>query len=250
MTAAAFAAVLRPEQRHIRLIESSEIGIVGVGEATLPHIRFFNRRIGIDEPELMAKTQATFKLGIEFVDWARRGDSYIHPLGAFGTRASALPFHNLWLRKARSGDAAPIEEYSLAIVAARRGKFMPPSEDKNDLKSTFGYAFQFDASLYAKYLRGFAEQRGVVRTDAKIVDVQQRADGGIASVKLDDGAMVEGDLFIDCSGFRGLLIEQALKTGYDEWTRWLPCDRAVAMPCENSGPLTPYTRATAREAGW
>jgi tryptophan halogenase len=251
MTAAAFAATFRPEQCRIRLIESSEIGIVGVGEATLPHIRFFNRRIGLDEPELMAKTQATFKLGIEFVDWARRGDSYVHPFGAFGTRAGALPFHHLWLRQARAGDATPIEDYSLPIVAARRNRFVPPSEDKNDLMSTFGYAFQFDASLYAKYLRGFAEHRGVVRTDGKIVDVQLRAaDGWVESVKLDSGEAIEGDLFIDCSGFRGLLIEQALQTGYDEWTRWLPCDRAVAMPCDNAGPLTPYTRATAREAGW
>jgi tryptophan 7-halogenase len=251
MTAAAFAATFRPDQCRLRLVESSEIGIVGVGEATLPHIRFFNNRIGIDEPDLMAKTQATFKLGIEFVDWARRGDNYVHPFGAYGTRAGALPFHHLWLRQAQTGDPTPIEDYSLPIVAARRNKFTPPSEDKSDLMSTFGYAFQFDASLYAKYLRGFAEQRGVVRTDGKIVDVQLRGtDGWVESVKLDGGETIEGDLFIDCSGFRGLLIEQALKTGYDPWTRWLPCDRAVAMPCENAGPLTPYTRATAREAGW
>jgi tryptophan halogenase len=251
MTAAAFAATFRSDQCRISLIESSEIGIVGVGEATLPHIRFFNRRIGIDEPELMAKTQATFKLGIEFVDWARRGDSYIHPFGAFGTRAGQLPFHHLWLRQARAGDKTPIEDYSLPIVAARQGRFTLPSENKDDVMSTFGYAFQFDASLYAAYLRKFAEQRGVARTDGKIVDVKLRGtDGWIESVRLADGSDIAGDLFIDCSGFRGLLIEQALKTGYDEWTRWLPCDRAVAMPCENSGHLTPYTRATAREAGW
>ncbi len=251
MTAAAFASVLKPEQRQIHLIESSEIGIVGVGEATLPHIRFFNKRIGIDERELMAKTQATFKLGIEFVDWARLGDSYIHPFGAYGSRIGGVAFHQYWLRQQRGGDAPPIEDYSLAIVAARMGKFTLPSEDPGAVLSTFGYAFQFDASLYAAYLRGFSEARGVKRTDAKIVDVQLRGtDGWIESVKLNDGTDVTGDLFIDCSGFRGLLIEQALKTGYDEWTRWLPCDRAMAVPCENVGPLTPYTRATAREAGW
>ena len=251
MTAAAFAAVLRPEQRHIRLIESSEIGIVGVGEATLPHIRFFNRRIGIDEPELMAKTQATFKLGIEFVNWARVGDSYIHPFGAYGSKIAGVPFHHYWLRARGEGSDSSIEDYSLPIVASRMNRFALPSEDMTSVMSTFGYAFQFDASLYAKYLRGFAEQRGVQRTDAKIVDVQLRAeDGWVESVKLDNGETVGGDLFIDCSGFRGLLIEQALKTGYDEWTKWLPCDRAMAVPCENSGPLTPYTRATAREAGW
>jgi tryptophan halogenase len=251
MTAAAFAAVFRSNQCEIRLIESSEIGIVGVGEATLPHIRFFNRRIGINEPELMAKTQATFKLGIEFVDWARKGDSYIHPFGAYGSRIAGIPFHHYWLRDCAEGTPTPIEDYSLPIVASRMNRFALPSEDPTAVLSTFGYAFQFDASLYAAYLRGFAEQRGVQRTDGKIVDVKLRGeDGWIESVKLEDGSMVSGDLFIDCSGFRGLLIEQALKTGYDEWTRWLPCDRAMAVPCENSGPLTPYTRATAREAGW
>jgi len=251
MTAAAFASVLRPEQRQIRLIESSEIGIVGVGEATLPHIRFFNRRIGIDEPDLMAKTQATFKLGIEFVNWARVGDSYIHPFGAYGSKIAGVPFHNYWLRQESEGVSTSIEDYSLPIVASRMNRFALPSEDMTSVMSTFGYAFQFDASLYARYLRSFAEKRGVQRTDAKIVDVKLRAeDGWVESVKLDSGEMVSGDLFIDCSGFRGLLIESALKTGYDEWTQWLPCDRAMAVPCENTGPLTPYTRATAREAGW
>jgi tryptophan halogenase len=251
MTAAAFASVLPPARRRIRLIESSEIGIVGVGEATLPHIRFFNKRIGIDERELMAKTQATFKLGIEFVDWARLGDSYIHPFGAYGSKIAGMPFHQHWLRQRALGDVAPIEEYSLPIVASRLNRFTLPSEDPTQMLSTFGYAFQFDASLYAKYLRGFSEARGVERTDAKVVDVKLRGeDGFVESIQLDNGATMQGDLFIDCSGFRGLLIEQSLKTGYDEWTKWLPCDRAAAVPCENEGPLPPYTRATAREAGW
>jgi tryptophan halogenase len=251
MTAAAFAAVFGPKRLDIRLIESSEIGIVGVGEATLPHIRFFNRRIGIDERELMARTQATFKLGIEFVDWARIGDSYIHPFGAYGSRIAGMPFHHHWLRRRAAGDATPLEEFSLPIVASRMNRFALPSDDPTSVMSTFGYAFQFDASLYAAYLRGFAEQRGVRRTDGKIVDVKLRGeDGWVDSIQLADGSIVSGDLFIDCSGFRGLLIEQALKTGYDEWTRWLPCDRAAAVPCDSQGDLTPYTRATAREAGW
>jgi tryptophan 7-halogenase len=251
MTAAAFASVLPANRRRIRLIESSEIGIVGVGEATLPHIRFFNERMGIDERELMARTQATFKLGIEFVDWARLGDSYIHPFGAYGVPMAGVPFHQFWLRQRAAGADVPIEEYSLPIVASRLGRFTQPSTDTTTVGSTFGYAFQFDASLYAQYLRGFAEARGVERTDAKVVDVKLRGtDGFVESIRLDNGTDVAGDLFIDCSGFRGLLIEQALKTGYDEWTHWLPCDRAVAMPCENVGPIAPYTRATAREAGW
>ncbi len=251
MSAAALIATLPRDRCRIRLIESSEIGIVGVGEATLPHIRFFNRRIGIDERDLMASTQATFKLGIEFADWARIGDSYIHPFGAYGSKAGGVPFHDYWLRAALGGDTTPLEAYSLPIMAARRGKFALPSEDPTDVMSTFGYAFQFDASLYAAYLRKFSEARGVERIDGKIVDVKLRpADGWVDSVRLENGTVIEGDLFIDCSGFRGLLIESALKTGYDEWTRWLPCDRAAAVPCENAGPLTPYTRATAREAGW
>jgi len=251
MTAAAMASVLGATRQRIRLIESSEIGIVGVGEATLPHIRFFNRRIGIDERELMAKTQATFKLGIDFADWGRIGDRYIHPFGAYGTRMAGVPFHHHWLRQRAAGDPVSIEEYSLPIMAARMNRFELPAEDPAELLSTFGYAFQFDASLYAAYLRSFAEARGVLRTDGKIVDVKLRAeDGWVESVQLASGEVVMGDLFIDCSGFRGLLIEQALKTGYDDWTRWLPCDRAMAVPSENTGPLTPYTRVTAREAGW
>lgn len=251
MSAAALAATLSPALRHICLVESEQIGTVGVGESTIPHIRYFNRRIGLDERELMAQTQATFKLGIEFVDWARIGDSYIHAFGAFGTRIGGVAFHQHWLKRALQGRALPLDFYSLPIRMARANKFALPADDPASVLSAYGYAFQFDAAHYAKYLRRFSERLGVERIEGKVVGVRQRAkDGWIESLVMENGATIEGDLFIDCSGFRGLLIEQTLKTGYEEWTHWLPCDRAVAVPSEKVGPITPYTRATAREAGW
>jgi tryptophan halogenase len=251
MAAAGLACKLDRECT-IRVIESAEIGIVGVGEATVPHIRFFNATLGIDEADFMRKTHATFKLGIEFRDWARLGDSYIHPFGEFGRRLNGVDFHHYWLSLRALGEEREmgIFDCSLPVVAARLGRFAPPAQG-NSVMSTFGYAYHFDATLYAPYLRAYAERRGVVRTEGKIVDVALRAeDGFVKSLTLESGEQVEADLFIDCSGFRGLLIEQALKTGYEDWTQWLPCDRAVAAPCETAETSTPYTRSTAREAGW
>jgi tryptophan 7-halogenase len=251
MTAAALSSLLKERGPAIRLVESDEIGIVGVGEATIPHIRNFNARIGLNEDEFMRRTQGTFKLGIEFRDWARKGDSYIHPFGDYGRRLRGVDFHHQWLRLNAAGAAADLEAYSLPIAAARAGKFDRPSDSPATLLSTYSYAFQFDASLYAAFLRRHAEQRGVRRTEGKVVDVELDPDNGfIKSVTLDNGERIEGDLFIDCSGFRGLLIEQAMGTGYEAWTKWLPCDRAVAVPCENREGSTPYTRSTALEAGW
>ena len=251
MTAAALSRMLQGQDIAITLIESAEIGTVGVGEATVPHIRFFNAKLGFDEAEFMAKTQATFKLGIEFCDWGKKGDSYIHPFGVFGETIGDVEFHQHWARMHKAGKAENIEAYSVPIMAAREGRFAFPAEDQTSLLSTYSYAFQFDAGLYAKFLREFAEARGIVRREGKIVDFALNAETGfVTSVTLENGDVFDGDLFIDCSGFRGLLIEGALETGYENWQHWLPCDRAVAVPCANKGPLSPYTRATAKEAGW
>ena len=251
MTAAAIGWALQALPIEVVLVESEEIGTVGVGEATVPHIRFFNGRLGIDEADFMRRTQATFKLGIEFCDWARIGDTYIHPFGDFGREIGGLPFHQHWLRLARAGRVDALEAFSLPIQAARANRFAPPADDPRLIGSTFSYAYQFDATLYAAYLRSLAEARGVVRLEGKVTAVEQDAERGtVRSVRLADGREVAADLFVDCSGFRGLLIEGALAAGYEPWTQWLPCDSALAVPSGMSGPLSPYTRATARDAGW
>jgi len=251
MTAAALSHKLRGTGVAIRLVESAEIGTVGVGEATVPHIRYFNANLGFDEADFIARTKATYKLGIEFVNWGRKGDSYIHPFGAYGKDIEGVPFHHHWLRLREMGEDRSIDDFSLPILAARLNRFAFPADDPRSLASTFSYAFQFDAGLYARYLRDYAEARAVLRSEGKVTDVSLNAETGfVEAVTLESGERIEADLFVDCSGFRGLLIEQALKTGYEDWSHWLPCDRAIAIPCESNGPLTPYTRATARESGW
>ncbi len=252
MAASAMAKVLGPGY-SIRLVESEEIGIVGVGEATVPHLKLFNDLLGIDDIEFVKQTQGTFKLGIQFNDWGQLGDSYIHGFGSIGHDISLLPFHQFWIKARQLGLATDIGAYSINTVAAPRGKFMPSATDvpAGSPLADIAYAYHFDAGLYAKFLRNYAERIGVVRTEGKIARTHLRADDGfVESVVLESGETIEADLFIDCSGFRGLLIEQALHTGYIDFTHWLPCDRALAVPCEKVGPPTPYTRSTARAAGW
>ena len=250
MAAAACARKLHDASCSITLIESPEIGTVGVGEATIPPIRLFNQALGIDEGEFLRATQGTFKLGIEFHDWARIGHRYMHPFGIPGVRADA-PVHQRWLQLRGESDVGNFEDYFLNAIIARRDSMAHPSLQAGGIWNLYGYAYHFDAGLYAAYLRGYAEARGVTRVDGKVVDVELRAaDGFVEAVRLEGGRRIEADLFIDCSGFRGLLIEGALQSGYDDWSHWLPCDRAVAMPCASAGPLTPYTRSTARAAGW
>ncbi|MEO7432120.1 MAG: tryptophan halogenase family protein [Dokdonella sp.] len=252
MTAAALAKILGP-QVSIRLIESEEIGTVGVGEATVPHLKLFNKILEIDEIDFVKQTQGTFKLGIEFVDWGRIGDRYIHGFGTVGHDYGMLPFHQYWLKAFKTGVAEDIGAYSLNTAAAPLGKFMASASDVPPTSplANIAYAYHFDAGLYARFLRNYAEARGVRRTEGKVTQTVLRdTDGFIDAIVLDSGERISGDLFVDCSGFRGLLIEQALNAGYDDWTHWLPCDRAIAVPCENVGPPTPFTRSTARSAGW
>lgn len=253
MAAAALATYVG-QGTDVRLVESEEIGIVGVGESTVPYMKTFNTQVlGIREADFVVQTQGTFKLGIQFNDWGRIGDSYVHGFGTIGRSLGPLPFHQYWLKLFLAGHAPGIGAYSLPTAAAPLDKFMvspadaPPGSPLADI----AYGYQFDAGLYARYLRGLAEQRGVKRIEGKIVDVVQGGeDGFIEAVVMESGERIEGELFIDCSGFRGLLIEQTLKTGYEAWNQWLPCDRAVVVPSASAGPLTPYTRVTARPAGW
>lgn len=251
MTAAALAFKFRDSNVRIQLVESEQIGTVGVGEATLPHIRFFNQALGIDEAEFMRATNATFKLGIEFCDWGKLGDSYIHPFGDFGQPVDGIDFHHVWNKLRRDGLDTPIDAFSYPIVAAQNGRFHYPDPDLSKIESTFGYAYQFDSILYAKFLRKFAEDRGVTRIEGKVTHAAQDPETGhVTTLTLESGQQVSGELFIDCSGFRGLLIEQCLKTGYQDWSEWLPCNRAVAVPSATVGSIPPFTRSTARTAGW
>ncbi len=251
MAAALFSRLFRGLY-DITLIESEAIGTVGVGEATIPAIKTFNALIGLDEADFMRRTQASFKLGIQFIDWDRIGSSYIHGFGVIGRDLEWLRCHQYWLKMRAAGRASDFAAYSINTAAALQNRFM--RADPQRTGSPLGHiahAFHFDAGLYAKYLRGLSEAAGVRRREGKIASVQLRPDDGfVQSVTMEDGAVEAADLFIDCSGFRGLIIEEAMKTGYEDWTHWLPCDRALAVPCARTEPFTPYTRATARPAGW
>ena len=233
MTAAALTKLL-PSRCNIHLIESEAIGIVGVGEATLPHIRAFNERMGINEAEFMAATRATFKLGIEFENWGKIGDSYIHPFGTFGRGSSEVEFHHYWTRQHLEGVAPPpIGDFSMAVTMAHLNRFMLPDPDPSKLESTFSYAYQFDATLFAPFLQRVAQGLGARRTEGRIVDVEVDTEtGNIAAVTLESGEQIDGDLFVDCSGFFSLLIGKTLEEPFEDWSQWLPCDRAVAMPCK------------------
>ena len=259
MAAAALTNALR-RGCTVEVVESDEIGIVGVGEATIPPIRLFNQSLGLDEAEFVARTQGSFKLGIQFVDWARLGHRYFHPFGPYGAEFDAVPLHHYWLKAHGEGRAGPLDDYSMAWALASRDRFAPPFQDPQLVQSTYDYAYHFDAGLYGRYLRAYAEAKGAVRTEGKVVEVRRDGESGrVAALALADGRSVEADLFVDCSGFRSLLLGSTLEVPYRDWREWLPCDRAVAVPCDRAvavpcghgqSDFTPYTRSTARTAGW
>ncbi|MCE4555197.1 tryptophan halogenase family protein [Roseateles cellulosilyticus] len=250
MTALGLATVVGDRYR-IRLVESDEIGTVGVGEATIPLIQRFNRIVGLDEREFLRETGGTFKLAIEFVDWGRVGERYMHGFGRVGQDLWTVGFEQYWHRMRSLGRARPLGEYAIAQAAARANRFMPARrEPANSPLADIAYAYHFDAARYARYLRRLAEARGVQRREGRITHATLTPAGDVDAVVLAGGERITADFFIDCSGFRALLIEETLKTGFDDWSRWLPCDRAVVVPCEPVRPLTPYTRSTAHRAGW
>jgi tryptophan 7-halogenase len=251
ISAAVLARFLPPERCSITLIESEEIGTIGVGEATVPLMQHLNGLLGVDEREFVKATQGSFKLGIEFRDWGRIGDRFFHGFGDYGDAIEGVAPHHHWLKLRGQGDATPIDEYSLPYAMARRGRFAPPSPDPASQQHFYRYAFHFDALLYARFLRSYAEKHGVRRVEGRVVNVEIEGESGrIAAVVTAEGQRHAADLFVDCSGFRGLLIEDALGTGYEDWRRWLPCDSAVVAPSALTGPPAPYTVSTAREAGW
>jgi tryptophan 7-halogenase len=250
MCAAACAQVLHPQRYSLTLIESDDIGTVGVGEATLPALRDFNELLKLDEARFMRETQGTFKLGIEFRDWDRPGGRYVHPCGSFGVLWGGVEFQHHWMRARQRGLApAPLGDYSCAVSACARNAFdFPVAQPKS---TVFSYAYHFDASLYADFLRRWATARGVRRVEGQVVDVALDGEsGGITGLTLKSGEKIAGDFFVDCSGFRSLLLGDKLSSAWEDWTHWLPCDRAWAVPCERSADFTPYTRSTAKKGGW
>jgi tryptophan halogenase len=250
LAAAMLCQHLKRELCQIELVESDEIGTIGVGESTVPPFVGLIQRLGIDEQDFIRATHATYKLGIQFVGWQRRATSYFHPFGVIGKPIGAHDFYQCWLRARASGDTSELQDFSPCNVMAEHGRFFPPSRARNTPIGGANYALHVDAALVARYLRDYSEARGLKRTEGRVVEVKQREDGFIESVALENGKEIRGDYFIDCTGFRSLLIGKTLGVENIDWSNYLPCDRAIAVRSEIQYPLVPYTRATAQSAGW
>ncbi len=251
MSAAVLARVVGARNCRLTLVESEQIGTVGVGEATIPPIIEFNKLLGIDADAMLRATQGTFKLGIEFVDWGKTGEAYMHPFGQFGRTVRNVRFWHYWKKAHDPGKSPALQAYSLNWTAAKRNRFLRSAGVKGSPLARIPHAYHFDASLYALFLRDFATGLGVVRREGIVDDVSLDPHTGfIRDISLRGGDRIEADFFIDCTGFRGLLIEQCLRSGYEDWTRYLPCNSALAVPSEAISPRPPYTRAIARGFGW
>ncbi len=251
MAAAALSKFLEGKDASVQLVESDAIGTIGVGEATVPGIKYFNRQLGVNERDFIRETQATFKLGIEFRDWYAQGSSFFHPFADYGMPINGQSFYQHWLALHKQGYTGKLEDFCLSTQLALNGRFSLPDAESGTPLTDYNYAYHFDASLYAKFLRSYAEARGVQRFEGMIASVEQDTDSGfIKRLILEDGRILDGELFIDCSGFKGILIEKTLQTPYENWSHWLPCNSAVAMQTENAENPVPYTRSTAHEAGW
>jgi len=237
------------DQLDIELVESKDIGIIGVGEATIPPIQLANSVLGLDEAEFLRETKATIKLGIQFENWRVEGEKYFHTFGAPGRSQAFCHFHHFWVRAQQAGYESNLWDYDLNYLCAEAGKFA--KLQVNDQVWEMQYAYHFDASLYGQYLRKYSEKLGVKRTEGMIEQVNTHAESGyVETLTLKDGTEISGDFFVDCSGTRGLLISQALDTGYEDWGHWLPCDRAMAVPSDRFKTTLPYTRSIAHSAGW
>jgi tryptophan halogenase len=249
--AAAALSRFAGEGRRIVLVESDAIGTVGVGEATIPPIAEFNHQLGIDEAEFLRETNATYKLGIEFNGWVDGKDRYFHQFGVIGRPLNGIPLHQCWLKHRTDPRVGPLSAYSMSATAAYNHRFAHPAADPASPLSQIAYAYHFDATAYGRFLRRYAERLGVERIEGKIVNVEQDGETGfVTAVELDDDRRIRGDLFIDCSGFRSLLLGHKLGVEFDDWSHWLPCDRAIAVPSEPDETLFPYTRTIAEDSGW
>ncbi|MEO5775114.1 MAG: tryptophan halogenase family protein [Sphingomicrobium sp.] len=250
MAAAALARFVGAGRRIV-VVESEAIGTVGVGEGTIPPVNEFNIQLGIPEAEFVRATKASYKLGIDFVNWVEDGQRYFHQFGDIGRAVDGVPLYQLWLKHRRSSGVGPLSNYSISAVTAGQFRFSRPNQDPSSPLSGLAYAYHFDASLYGQFLRRYAEARGAERIEGKIVSVDRDGESGdVTAVRLEGDRVVKGDLFVDCSGFRSLLLGQTMEVPFEDWSHWLPCDRAIAVPCERVEPLTPFTRSTARPAGW
>lgn len=250
MAAAMLSHHFKSEVCRIELVESAELGTIGIGESTVPPFVGLIRRLGIDEQDFVRVTQATYKLGIRFVDWHNRSTQYFHPFGALGKGIDGHDFYQCWLKARALGDTSSLLDFSPCNVMAEQGRFFQPEKARNTPIGGANYALHVDAAEVALYLRRYSEARGVLRYEGLVTTASQRADGFIESVILSDGRRIEGDFFIDCTGFKALLLGKQLGVGFEDWSGYLPCDHAIAVKTKSADPVLPYTLATARKAGW